>query len=89
MSAIPSESNSVLDYGKKDTPQPSYQQHRNTEFKKTLWKIVFIVLLVTCTVIFLVPFLWLLSASLKVLLHGKTTSTSGKSHPFWIGSKTA
>lgn len=66
MSAIPSESKGALDYGMRDSSPPNWQQHRRAEFRKILWKIVFIFLLVTCTVIFLIPFVWLVSASLKV-----------------------
>src|SRR5687767_8477592 len=66
MSVTPSESKIALDYGTKDTTQPNWQRHRNAELKKSLWKIVFIVLLFSCTVVFLIPFVWLLSASLKV-----------------------
>lgn len=66
MSAIPSESKGALDYGMRDSSPPNWQRHRRAEFRKILWKIVFIFLLVTCTVIFLIPFVWLVSASLKV-----------------------
>lgn len=39
---------------------------RYPELKKTFLKVVFIVLLIGCTIIFFTPFLWLVSASLKV-----------------------
>lgn len=46
-------------------PEPrSNQQSR--ELKKRLARIVFIILLIVCTVIFILPFVWLVSASLKV-----------------------
>jgi multiple sugar transport system permease protein len=36
------------------------------EFRKRLSQVLFIILLIGCTIIFLTPFLWLVSASLKV-----------------------
>lgn len=66
MSASPIESKATLEYGSKQTHRPNYRRHHNTEFKKTLWKFLFIALLFSCTVVFLIPFVWLLSASLKV-----------------------
>ena len=66
MSAISSESRTSLDYGPNDSAKPNFQRHRRTEFRKMLWKILFVILLVGCTVIFLIPFVWLVSASLKV-----------------------
>ena len=38
---------------------------REYELRKRFWQVVFVVLLFVCTVIFLAPFVWLLSASLK------------------------
>lgn len=42
------------------------RQADNRELKSTVWRILFITVLIACTVIFFVPFVWLLSASLKV-----------------------
>jgi multiple sugar transport system permease protein len=39
--------------------------YREYELRKRFWQVVFVVLLFVCTVIFLAPFIWLLSASLK------------------------
>jgi multiple sugar transport system permease protein len=39
--------------------------YRQYELRKRFWQVVFVVLLFVCTVIFLAPFIWLLSASLK------------------------
>lgn len=64
MTVLPGESKGTL-YDERETG-PNWQRHRSTEFRKMLWKIVFIVLLFSCTVIFLIPFVWLVSASLKV-----------------------
>jgi multiple sugar transport system permease protein len=38
---------------------------REYELRKRFWQVVFVVLLFVCTVIFLAPFIWLISASLK------------------------
>ncbi|MBI5669071.1 MAG: carbohydrate ABC transporter permease [Chloroflexi bacterium] len=38
----------------------------NRELKDRLWRIVFIIVLIGCTMIFFTPFVWLVSASLKV-----------------------
>jgi multiple sugar transport system permease protein len=46
------------------TQQVSTPQSR--EFRKRLSQIIFVVLLIVCTIIFLTPFLWLVSASLKI-----------------------
>lgn len=64
MTLLPGESSGTL-YSERETG-PNWQRYRNAEFKKGLWKIVFIVLLFSCTVVFLIPFVWLVSASLKV-----------------------
>jgi multiple sugar transport system permease protein len=66
MSAIPSERTPGLDPGMPDRTTQPQTRRVNPELKKLLWKIVFLVLLFTCTVIFLIPFVWLVSASLKV-----------------------
>lgn len=58
MSAIVSESNITID---KTRQQPSPR-----EIKSRPGRIVFIILLIVCTIIFLLPFVWLVSASLKV-----------------------
>jgi multiple sugar transport system permease protein len=42
------------------------QQPEGREFKNRLWRILFIILLIGITLIFLLPFVWLVSASLKV-----------------------
>lgn len=39
---------------------------KNEQFRKRLWQVVFIVMLFIVTVIFLAPFVWLISASLKL-----------------------
>lgn len=39
---------------------------REYELRKRFWQVVFVVLLFVCTVIFLAPFVWLISASLKI-----------------------
>lgn len=41
-------------------------QQRSQNFTRFFWRVLFLLLLGTCTVIFMAPFLWLLSASLKV-----------------------
>jgi multiple sugar transport system permease protein len=38
---------------------------REYQLRRRFWQIIFVVLLVLCTVIFLAPFVWLISASLK------------------------
>jgi multiple sugar transport system permease protein len=39
---------------------------QSREFRKRLSQVIFVALLIACTIIFLTPFLWLVSASLKV-----------------------
>jgi multiple sugar transport system permease protein len=40
--------------------------YKRREYKKIFWRVLFFILLISCTAVFLIPFLWLLSASLKV-----------------------
>ncbi len=58
MSAVTSDSRLSLE---RVHPQPDRRQ-----LKKQLWRILFLALLVGCTIIFFMPFVWLVSASLKV-----------------------
>lgn len=48
------------------TIENTRQQPEAREFKSRLWRILFIALLIGITIIFLLPFVWLVSASLKV-----------------------
>ena len=45
--------------------QAQRNMFREYELRKRFWQVVFVVLLFVCTVIFLAPFVWLISASLK------------------------
>lgn len=47
------------------TTQAQRNMFREYELRKRFWQVVFVVLLFVCTVIFLAPFVWLISASLK------------------------
>lgn len=46
--------------------EPMNRRAANRELKDRLWRIVFIIVLIGCTMIFFTPFVWLVSASLKV-----------------------
>src|SRR5687768_6797695 len=57
MSVITSERNAAL--------RRLEVQQRNENFTRLFWRALFLILLVICTAIFMAPFLWLVSASLK------------------------
>jgi len=48
------------------TAQRLPARRESRDFGKLIRRVIFIALLILCTIIFLIPFLWLLSASLKV-----------------------